>query len=383
MSVAGNGGGRTTRWSPDLPGFGARDYPSGATSYIVQTRMKGRLRLVTIGRAGVISEAEARKIARHLLLRAQTGESPANAREKARSTPSFSDFLKSYWTRIEGRWKQSSRTSNEIYRRRYLDDAFARRFIDDIETADVLRWFVRVTETGGPGGANRCLAMLSAIFSKAEEWGDRAEGTNPCRDIRRNRPRRFERFLSAEELARLGDALDRDEDAHPVHVAAVRMLVLTGCRKSEILKLEWRDVRGDRIQLRDGKAGSRTVWLGREAVAVLGSLPRHAGVQDVFYNERLRRPLHQLHSYWKGIARRADLERVRLHDLRHSFASHAARTAETLPMIGKLLGHRKVGSTSRYAHLDDAHLLVTAQQIGDRLEDLLSPATAPVGEDRR
>lgn len=370
---------RTTHWFEDLPGFGLRHLPSGKSSYIVQTRMNGQLRTVTIGRANLLSEHRARQLARHILLKAKTGSNPADERERVRSAPLFADFLETYWSKIEGRWKASTRTTNAIYRRLYLDKAFADRFIDEIGTEDVQRWFVETTDTAGPGGANRVLGMLGAIFSRAELWGDRPEESNPCRDIRRNRPRRFQRVLSAEELRRLGAELDRDAAAHPVHAAAVRLLLLTGCRVSEVLGLEWRDIRGNRIQLRDAKAGPRTVWLGEEACAVLRGVRRYPGISVVFHNQRYGKPLRTLNHYWLDMKRSAGLPDVRLHDLRHSFASYAARGSETLPMIGKLLGHRKLGSTSRYAHLDDVRLLEIAQDIGDRLEMMLGWAPASRG----
>lgn len=362
---------RITRWFADLPGFGVRDYAKGGASFIVQTRMKGRVRTVTIGKAAVIAEADARQIARHLLLRAQTGENPADARAKARATPSYADFLAAYWQRMEQSWKPTTRASHSTYRRLYLEDAFPGYFIDEIETADVLRWFVRTTEIAGPGGANQCLVILAAIMGKAEAWGEREEGTNPCRDIRRNRPRRFQRFLSAEEMQRLGRLLDLDAERRPAHAAVIRVLALTGCRRSEILGLEWKDIRGERVHLRDGKTGSRIVWLGADARAALASLPRIPGIQDIFYDVERARRIPDIGGYWRSLIKRAEIRGVRLHDLRHSFASHAARSAETLPMIGKLLGHRKVGSTSRYAHLDDAHLSAIAQSVGCEIDRLL------------
>ena len=373
-------GERFTRWSPDLPGFGVRHRPSGVASFVVQTRMHARLRTITIGRVNLIGEKEARQIARHILLRAQTGENPADARLRARSSPSFVAFLETYWRLMEERWKPSTQESNGIYRRRYLDMAFPSRFIDEIATEDVQRWFVETTDVAGPGGANRMLSMLGAIFAKAELWGLRPEESNPCRDIRRNRARRFQRFLSDGELARVGAVLAGNANRSPIHVAAVRMLLLTGCRRSEIMGLRWSDVRGSRIQLRDDKAGARTVWLGEEACVVLRGLTRYPGQPAVFYNHRRRKPIADLTSFWARMREEAGVPDVRLHDLRHSFASYAARSSETLPMIGKLLGHRKLGSTSRYAHLDDAHILQAAQDIGDAIEAM--SATGVRGEGR-
>jgi hypothetical protein len=199
---------RTTHWFGDLPGFGLRFYAGGRRVYIVQARMRGRLRTVTLGSASLITESEARKIARQVLLRAQTGGDPAEDRQVARSAPTFEGFLDDYWRRASPQWKPSTRQTHDIYRRGYLDGAFKGKTIDEITKSDVLAWFNEATERGGPGGANRVYSILSAMFAKAEAWGHRPEGSNPCRGIRLNRRRKMERFLSVQELKRLGEALE-------------------------------------------------------------------------------------------------------------------------------------------------------------------------------
>jgi integrase len=154
--------------------------------------------------------------------------------------------------------------------------------------------------------------------------------------------------------------------------AVITLLLLTGCRYREILTLEWQDVRGNRLKLRDSKTGPRTVWLGAAARAVIDSLPRHPKINALFWNYQYRRPIRDVQHLWRTILARADLGKLRIHDLRHTFASHAAMNQETLPMIGRLLGHANHQSTARYAHLDDGHLLDASQQIGDVVEKLLA-----------
>ena len=152
-------------------------------------------------------------------------------------------------------------------RQHYFDDAFPDRTIDAITEADVARWFARLSERSGPGGANRCMTILNTMMRTAEDWGYRVEGSNPCRLVRRNRSRACERFLSEAELARLGPILATARASanrkQAAVAAAVTMLLLTGCRRQEIVDLEWSDVRGARLQLRDSKTGPRTVWLGQ------------------------------------------------------------------------------------------------------------------------
>lgn len=331
------------------------------------------MRTVTIGSAAVMTEAVARDVASRILLRCHVGENPADTRATVRSAPSFPAFLDEYWQRMSRKWKPRTIETHDGYRRLHLDNAFAGKFVDQIETADVARWLVRLTDWSGPGAANRCLSVLNAMMRKAEDWGYRSEASNPCAGVKANRRRRCERFLSDQELAQLGQALRKAESTHPMHAAAVTLILLTGCRKSEIVGLRWSGVKGKRLLLAESKTGARTVWLGNDSRAVLARLGRAKPDEPVFRLSAQSRGA--LDGVWRQIRADAGLSDVRLHDLRHSFASFAARRAETLPMIGKLLGHAKIGSTARYAHLDDPSAREAAQRIGRLIERL---ATIPV-----
>lgn len=333
--------------------------------------MQRRTRTVTIGNAKILSEAQALEVARRVLLRAQVGENPAEKRKKRRSVPLYTDFLEVYWRKASPSWKPSTQTTHGLYRQNYLQSAFAGLFLDEIDEPHVQEWFNRVTEAGGPGAANRSCEILRAMMNKAEEWGVRPEGSNPCTTIRMNRRRKCERFLSDQEFARLGHAIDKRRMSHPVHCAALYLLMLTGCRRSEITGLTWSEIKGRRLLLTDSKTGPRTVWLGEAAWTILRCLPRHTGRPQVFFNPRTRRAI-QVDSLWKEVRADAGLWDVRLHDLRHSYASHAAARSETLPMIGKLLGHRHVTTTARYAHLDDGPVIEAGQRVGDLIEEMMS-----------
>jgi integrase len=355
---------RATVWAADLPGFGLRTYASGKRVWVAHTVMQGRLRLVTLGSVAVLSPTEARKAAWEVLARAHTGADPADTRRMARTTPEFQLFLEAYWKSAEVRWKPSTRRTQGSYRRHYLDGAFPGRGVDEITHAEVLAWFRDVGDRAGPGGANRVLEILSAAFMRAEAWGYRPDGSNPCRGVKRNRPRRMERFLSREELARLGKALAAQPKKHEVKAAVVSLLALTGCRVSEVTSLQWADVKGRRLHLRDAKSGPRVVWLGAEGRAVLDGLQRWKGQAEVFYDPVLRRAPTGLHHFWAVVCAAAGLTGVRMHDLRHTYASHAAALSETLPVIGGLLGHGQVATTSRYTHLDDADVFRAAEAVG-------------------
>lgn len=367
---------RTTTWLGIEHGFGIRHYATGRNVYIVQTRMAGRLRTVTIGPASVITRHQATIVARRVIAYAQVGLDPATERKRIRSAPRFDDFLEEYWQRWSPHWKASTYETHEKYRRLYLDDAFPGTFIDALNEADVTKWFADLNNRIGPGGANRVMSILNKMLNKAESWGYRLENTNPCRAVRLNRKRRCERFLSRAELERLGEVLARmragEDPVRSIAATAVALLLLTGCRAGEITSLQWQDVRGNRLKLRDSKTGPRTVWLGDEARALIDSLPRHKKIVWLFWNWRYRKPLRDITHYWHEIRAEAGLHRVRLHDLRHTFASHAAMNKETLPMIGRLLGHTNPQSTAGYAHLDDEHVLDAAEQIGAAIERMLN-----------
>ena len=366
---------RTTTWLGIEHGFGIRHYATGRNVYIVQTRMAGRLRTVTIGPASVITRHQATIVARRVIAYAQVGLDPAADRKRIRSAPRFDDFLDEYWVRWSPHWKPSTCQTHCAYRALYLDGAFPGVFIDALNEADVTKWFADLNNRAGPGAANRVMAILNNMLNKAESWGYRLENTNPCRAVRLNRRRRCERFLSTAEMARMGAVLARErageDKVRPVVATAITLLLLTGCRVGEVLGLQWQDLRGNRLKLRDSKTGPRTIWLGDDARAMIATLPRLKNIPWIFWNTRYRRPIRTIGHYWYEIRDEAGLPNVRLHDLRHTFASHAAMNKETLPMIGRLLGHSNPQSTARYAHLDDEHVLDAAEHIGSAIERML------------
>nr|WP_315382416.1 site-specific integrase [uncultured Sphingomonas sp.] len=366
-SPGGGGKVKATVWAVDQPCFGLRTYASGRRVYVVQVRMGGRTRTVTIANAALVSRARARDVARRVLLRAQTGGDPATDRLRALAVPTFDRFIALYWERMEPRWKPSTRRSQAVYRRHYIDGAFGRKSVDKVNGADAARWFTKTAKKAGLGGANRCLEIVRAAFNKAEAWGMRTPDTNPTRGLKRYPQQRHARFLRPDEMARLGAALEAEAEAHSLQVAALRLLLLTGCRSSEIRGLLWSEVVGSRLKLTDSKTGPRTVWLGHEARSLLGSLSKAEGTDLVFVQPGQNQPV-QLDWFWRNLRGKIGFEKLRIHDLRHSFASHAARESETLPMIGSLLGHASANSTARYAHLDDADLVSAAQIIGDVIE---------------
>ncbi|XAP78918.1 tyrosine-type recombinase/integrase [Citromicrobium bathyomarinum] len=366
---------RTTTWLSIEHGFGIRHYATGRNVYIVQTRMGGKLRTITLGPASVLTRYQATQVARMVLAHARMGEDPASERKRKRSAPRYTDFLDEFWEKWATRWSPKTWDINGGYRRLYLQDAFADLCIDELNEEHVTRWFAEVNRRTGPGAANMALGLLNLMLNKAEDWGYRLENTNPCRVVRMNRRRACERFLSHEELERLGTVLakERESDHAMCSLAAkaATLFILTGCRRGEIMGLHWKDIHGARIKLRHGKTGPRMVWLGDEARAVIDTIPRHDKIPWVFWNTPYRRPMRSIDAYWRKFRDEAGLPGLRVHDLRHTFASHAAMNKETLPMIGRLLGHANAGSTARYAHFDDDHVLEAAEQIGKVVHRML------------
>lgn len=241
---------------------------------------------------------------------------------------------------------------------------------------------------GGPFAANRVRALLSRMFTLAERWRWRPDGSNPVRFATKNTERPREVFLKCDELQRLGAALDHAQetgDASPDALGAIRFLTLTGCRVSEALSLRWDDVDFDRsiASLPDSKTGAKLIRLPEAAMQVLRDLaPHRSGNPYIFAGKGENRPLTDLKGPWSRIRKSAGLEHVRLHDLRHTVASIGVALRYSLPIIGKMLGHTQAATTQRYAHLADDPLAEAVETVAASIErDLSQSTTRPVGSD--
>ena len=279
--------------------------------------------------------------------------------------PRFEDVATDAFSSQERLWKPATLAVNQSYLRNQIMPFFRGRSICDITRVDVQRWFASLHRT--PAAANRALPVLSVILRRAVFLGHRTDGDNPCAGIRRFRVSARNRFLTAEEMRRLDAALAEHDDDAPQPRAAVRLLLLTGCRQGEVRSLRWDDYREGNLFLRDSKTGPRTVWLCSAARQVLDALPRPS--RWIFPAAREDGPMRTetLYRHWRAFRETAHLPDVRLHDLRHSYASFALRHGETVLTIGRLLGHRDPASTLRYLHFDDALASRAVQTVADAM----------------
>jgi integrase len=355
-----------------LAGFEVRQRAAGAPVYTVRYRAgNGRgapMRRVTIGKHGSPWTPEtARAEARRLLGQVAHGKDPAAAKAEQKAAPTVAALAENFMAKHVGAKRKDS-TAAEY--RRLLDKiilpALSKRKVADVTRADITKLHHAIR--AAPYQANRVLAVLSKMFTLAEQWGLRPDGSNPCRHVEKFAERKRERMLSAAELARLGDALGAF-DGSIYAVTAVKLLIFTGARLGEVIGLRWDWIDFDRgeVRLPDSKTGAKTVHLPPPALAVLAELPRIEGNPHVIVGGVAGAALVNLEKPWRAIRKAAGLDDVRLHDLRHAFASVAASSGMGLPIIGKMLGHTQAATTNRYAHLASDPVKAAAAAVAGKI----------------
>ena len=396
-----------TVWDGKMPGFGVRVRPTGSMSYIVVYRAgSGRgapVRRYTIAGVGKMAPESARSRAQALLGSVAHGRDPAGEKASERGTPTVAELADRFMTEhVEPKRRPGTIAFYRHLLNKIIKPELGAAKADKVTRGQIAKLHTKLLRT--PFQANRVLAVVGSMYAFGGRIGVVPEGTNPTRKIEKFREDRRERFLSTPELERLGAAIRKAETAGiqwnmdetkvtSKHVpkkarrtiigahaaAALRLLLFTGCRLREILHLKWEDVDFERglLFLPESKTGRKTVVLNAPALATLTTLPRLGAF--VVAGDDPERPRTDLKRPWAMVTREASLDGLRIHDLRHSFASFGAGGGLGLPIIGKLLGHTQSSTTMRYAHLDNDPLRRASESIAGRIAAALDGKSADVG----
>jgi len=358
-------------WDGDLPGFGVRIMPSGRRSYLVQYRTGRRSRRVTLGPHGVLTAERARGMAIEALAEVRSGGDPAGERKERRQALTVQELAARFDAEhIAVHLKESTAREYRRNLRRFVLPVLGRHKVLEVTRADVARFHHDLRHI--PYQANRNLEIISKMFNLAEMWGLRPDGSNPRKHLRKYPEKKRERFLSSSELRQLGEVLDLMEAERvelPSAIVAVRLLLLSGCRLNEIMRLRWEhvDFAEGVLRLPDSKTGAKAVQLGEAAITVLRSIEPQPFNRNVVYGTLPGKPIADLQPFWQRVRARAGLKDVRIHDLRHTYASVAVAAGQGLPMIGKLLGHSQVQTTARYAHLAGDPVRAAANDVSEAI----------------
>ncbi|HEY1979304.1 MAG TPA: tyrosine-type recombinase/integrase [Xanthobacteraceae bacterium] len=393
-------------WDSDLKGFGVRVRPNGAKSYIVSYRAgtgrKAPSRKLTLGAIGKLTPDQARQEAKKAIAAVAMGKDPVTDKAAGRLSITVEDLSRAFFEEhVKPKRKVATASIYEHALEKHIIPELGRIRVDRLTRPMVASFHLRMKRT--PSMANYAIAVIASMFSFAQKQGYVVEGTNPAARIEKFPEQHRQRFLTSDELSRIGDALREAEtigiaweidESKPTSkhlprpenrrtafgiypVAAIRLLLLTGCRLREVLNLKWDYVDFGRgiIFLPDSKTGQKPIILNAPALDLLGSLPRVGPF--VFPGNNPERPRHDLKRIWSAVCQRSEIVGVRIHDLRHTFASVGAGNGMGLPIVGKLLGHTQPSTTARYAHLDADPVRRASQSIGQTISAALDGRKHP------
>lgn len=366
-------------WDSLVAGLGVRVRPSGYLGYVWHGRTNGAMLRVTLGPTNLRSVEEARQEGLSLLN--GTHRHCVENRKDRTAVPTFRDYATADWRQTFGcRGRPTTRRQADRVLEKQLLPAFGRLRLDRIGRVKIERWFDAYSQTA-PGGANKALGLFRQIMNSAVAAGHIAD--NPAKGIRANPGKKLTRFLSTEEIERLHRVLDRFVEELPsrqVQADIIRLLLLTGCRRGEILRLKWAEVDGNMLRLTDSKTGPRQVWLSEAAQAILARQPC-TGSAYVFPSSRNPgRPRSDELNIWYRVRREAGINDVRLHDLRHTVASQALARGVALPTVARMLGHANSTMTLRYIHVLDRDVEAAAERTGSFIASIMETGTASAGK---
>lgn len=368
-------------WDEKLSGFGLRVFNSGRKSYLIQYRSGGRTRRFTIGAHGTLTADEARNRARALLVQVNDGHDPAEDRRINRHGITMTDLCDRYIREYIAVYNKKS-TAKEFKRliNTQIVPALGKRKISSITRYNILELHQKMR--GTPRQANQTLAVLSKMFSLAEAWGLRSEGTSPCRLIRKFPEKIRCRYFSDDEMKRLGSTLrqlDESGEILPSISNAIRILAMTGCRLGEVLNLKWEDVdfENKTLLLVDAKGGTRIHPIGNLVIDLFSGIGGQRQGPWIFYGRDAKKPLStsSIESAWRRIREKAKLEDARIHDLRHTVGSYAGQTGANAYLIRDKLGHKTLAMTSRYVNQSTHGLHMLSNKVETRISKALQNTT--------
>lgn len=363
-------------WETELAGFGVRVYPTGRIKFVLQYRYGRSSRRMSLGQFGALTVDQARGLAIENLAKIRNDIDPQRLKKERRTALTVNELAKRFdEEHIAVHLKASTAKEYRRNLKLFILPAIGSLRIIDVTRADISKYHHDWRHR--PYQANRNLEIISKMFNLAELWGLRPDGTNPRHHIKKYPEKKRERYFSAAELQSIGRVLLEMEEEHielPSAINAIRLLLFTGCRLNEILKLKWEyvDLPIRALNLPDSKTGAKTVHLGQGAIDILNNIEKYADNPFVIIGRNPGAHLTDLQPFWQRVRARAGLKDARIHDLRHTFASIAVSNGQSLPIIGKLLGHTQVQTTARYAHLANAPLLSAANDVTSLIADSLA-----------
>lgn len=366
-------------WDEELKGFGVRIYSSGKKTFFVQYRNNSkRTRKVKIGTYGPITSDQARDEAKKLLGKIAMGEDPSAEREKQKNLPNFNELARDY---LNLHAIPKKRTKSVKEDQKMLDKIIlpylGKYLVKEIDAKKIQSLHHKLCKT--PYRANRVLSLLSKIFTLAMAWNICEK--NPVKGIEKYQEEKKNRWLNPEELHKLWSALE--ELQHMRQSYAIKLLVLTGARKGEVLNAKW-----DQFDLERGiwvKPAHLTkqkklemLPLSNTALSVLLTLRESFNPYEyLFPNPSMNGPIQDIKRFWKTVITKANLKDVRIHDLRHTYASYLVSSGLSLNIVGKLLGHTQAATTQRYAHLSHETLRDASEVFSSKLSGITKEKDLP------